>query len=176
MTKPFTCTLLLTATLAGCAQPQPPCRPTPELQRLERFVGEWTDCATLIVPEGEEPVVFNGGQTANWALAGKFVRADGWHDLGHGQTMHYTDYITWDPPTQQYRGWFFSDLGQYGETWWTEDGDRWRIRVETHNADGAKSVGEGTLRFLDDDTLEKTWSETGPQGSMKFRSLSKRVR
>lgn len=180
--------------LVGCAQPQRPMEPpqkpdaAPEMAKLERLIGTWSDTAEMVepspeemkkqVPEGSEevPSSFKGGWKSQWVLRGMFLRNEGWHEMGPDQRMNMVEYYTWDPKSKKYRVWFFSDWGEHGEGWMTidPDGKTFRIKAKGADAQGASGRSEGTMTFVDDDTLEWTWAESGAHGKMKFKGTSKR--
>lgn len=187
------CTLGL---VGGCAQPQwpmePPQKPgpAPEMAKLGRMVGSWSGTAEIVspspeamkemMPEGsdEMPSSFAGGWKTGWALGGMFLYGHGWHEMGEEQKVNYFEYWTWDPKAKKYRTWFFSDWGESGRGWATfdPDGDTIRMKAHWHDAQGASKRGEGTMTFVDNDTIDWTWSERGPMGKMEFKGTSKRKR
>ena len=184
----------LVVLLGGCAQapmsmepPQKPA-PPPELARLTRFVGTWSDTAELVspspdelkeaTPEGAEemPTSFKGGFTMDWALGGMFLRNDGWYEMGDGKKVHLVEYLTWDPKAKKYHSWTFSDWGEHGEGWsyFTPDGNTLKFKVKGVGFDGKPMRGQGTWTFLDDNTAEWTFTEVSSMGKMKFKGTSKR--
>ena len=161
--------------------------PAPEMAQLERLVGNWTGTAEFIsptaeemqemMPEGEEmPTSFAGEAVYEWTLDGMFLHGAGWHEMGAGERMSYQEYVTWDAKAGKFRSWYFSDWGEYGESWWKPDpdGETFWIKGKGRNASGAEMVGEGKMVFTDDDTQEWEWSEKGPMGKIKLGGVSHR--
>ena len=167
--------------LAGCAAPvmdmsEPPERPAVpcEMKKLECLVGKWESTAEMPCPETGEPMTYAGGNETEWALGGMFLKVKSWHEMGEGERKHYVEYITWDPKAQKFHAWYFSDWGNYGESWSTTDGECWQFKGKGCDASGAKSTSGGEWKFVDDDTMEWTWWEKGPQGKMELKGTSKR--
>jgi len=180
--------------LAGAAEqiepPAPPQKPNPapEMAKLQRFIGSWAGKGEMVEPSAEQmkktmpegapemPSSFQGANKGEWALGGMFLKGDGWYEMGPGQKAHYVEYWTWDPTKKKYRTWYANDWGEHGQAWaWFEaDGNTMRMEGEAVDAAGNAKRGEGTITFTDDNTMEWTWSETGPLGMMKMKGTSKR--
>jgi len=177
----------------GCAEAPMPTdsfqkpAPAPEMAKLERWVGAWSSTAEMIepspekmkaeMPEGEEmPSTMQGGGNYEMALGGMFLKGEGWYEMGEGQKGQYLEYITWDPKAGKFHSMFVSDWGEIGEGWMTvsPDGNTWTFKGTGTDATGAKKTGTGTMKFLDDNTMEGTWTESGPQGKMTFKWTNKR--
>lgn len=176
--------------VVGCSQqhakmdmsmPEKP-EPAPELRKLERFVGTWSGEAEMVgsmaealkreMPAGSE-LKFAGGGTWDWTMGGMYLRMDGWHSMGDGQKMNMIEYITWDPKMQRYRSFYFSDWGEIGEGFMklSDDGDSFTSEARMIDSKGNKSTGTGTMRFVDNNTLEWTWKESN---GLEFKGTSKR--
>ncbi len=112
------------------------------------------------------------------ALGGMFLKNEGWYEMGEGQRANYVEVWTWDPKAKKYRTWFFTDWGESGQGWATfdSDGNTIRMKAKIVDASGTSKRGQGTMTFADNDTLEWTWSESGPMGKMKFKGTSRRQR
>lgn len=180
--------------VVGCEQPRPPedffQKPSPaaELAKLERLLGSWAGTAEMVsptpeemkamMPEGAEelPSEFAGESKMEWALGGMFLKGEGWHEMGTDKKVHYVEYWTWDPKAKKYHAWYFSDWGEFGEGWasFSKDGNSMDMEWTGFDARGAKSRGEGTIAFVDDDTHSWTWTEKGPMGKMKMKGTARR--
>lgn len=189
-------TLCVFGLIGGCAQPQwsmePPKKPSPcpELQKLSRLVGSWSGTAEFVspspeemkaeMPEGEEmPSSFAGTGNMEWILGGMFLKSEGWHEMGEGERMNYVEYWGWCPKAKKYRTWFFSDWGDSGQGWaWfdAEDENVMRFKGTSFDAKGRKGHGKGMMTFVDDDTHDWTWAESGPMGKMELKGTGKRQR
>lgn len=177
----------------GCSQqhahmdmsgpPQRP-EPAPELKQLDRFVGTWTGDAEMIGPmaaeikkamgmPADEKLTYPGGGTWTWAMDGMFLKMDGWHSMGEGSKMNMIEYIMWDPKMRKFRSFYLSDWGEAGDGTMTPsaDGNSFTTTARMVDAKGNTSSGSGTMRFIDNNTLEWTWKESS---GMEFRGTSKR--
>ena len=165
--------------------------PAPEMSRIERMVGTWSGSAEIVsappqamkgvIPEGMDtgkPLSFPGGGKYEWVLGGMFLRGQGWHEMGHGGRVNYVEYIAWDAKAGKYRNWWFSDWGMFGEGWMTFDADGRTLRAKAEAVDprGRPSRRERTMTFVDEETMEWTWSEDGPDGAVKLKGASRRQR
>jgi len=162
--------------------------PAPEMKKLQRMVGRWTGTAEMIeptreemakqMPEGEQmgDMKFAGGGTTDWVMEGHFLKSEGWHEMGPGQRMNMVEYITWDAGVGKYRSYWFSDWGEVGEGTMTmsADGNTMTFKSEGFNAHGERSKGSGTMKFVNNNTIEWTWTEKGPEGTMKLKGTSRR--
>lgn len=156
-------------------------QPGPEMARLKCMLGTWTGTAEIIspAPEGgdEAQTAFKGQSTSEWALGGMYLKSEGWHEMGGGQKMHYVEYVTWDAEAGKYHGWYFSNWGEAGESWMTvsDDGKTWSYYGKSKDAEGNPTKGKGTVTFIDEDTMEWTWTEKGSEGEMHLKGTSKRT-
>lgn len=183
------------ALLGGCTRPSSttmtlPTKPSPapELAKLERFMGKWTGSADLVFPSREdlkkrlpagssEPqTTFANGETAAWSLGGMHLRRDGWFEMPGGQKQHYVEYVTWDAREKKFRTSMVSDWGDFSDGWMTLSADGLSAEMKTsgYDAAGNLTTGHATMRFVDDDTIEWTWSEKGPHGAMTLRGKNRR--
>jgi len=190
--------ILLVSPLVACASPKlmlnaaPLIQPAPELHELDRFVGTWTGTSEIVGPnaqatadqmkamipdfEGEMPTTSEGGNKAGWVLGGMFLRTESWHEVAPGMTIRYVDFKTWDPATRKYRGWYFNEIGETGESWFTldPDGSTFHVTSKGIRADGSSSTGGGSVTFTDEDTMEWTWFEEGKEGKFELRGSNTR--
>jgi hypothetical protein len=116
-----------------------------QLQALEWLVGTWQDKV------GDQTIETK----INWAASKNFLTRT-FKVQGSGQ--HETDgweIIGWDPDNQQIRSWIFDSDGGFGESTWSNDGERWLIKASNTLADGGHSTAENILTRVDDNTL--TW-------------------
>jgi hypothetical protein len=157
----------------GMEQPDPPA----EMAKLERMVGKWSGTAEMVsgAPEGA-PDSFKGESRMHFVHNGFYLMSEGWHEMGPGMKAHYTEIWAWDPGAGKYRTFWFSDMGEWGTGWATAsaDGSEFQIKADAMDAAGNKKSGTGTGRFVDDDTMEWTWTERGPMGEMTMKGTSHR--
>lgn len=162
--------------------------PAPELARLERLVGTWSGSAQLMsgpaehlkgmMPDGSGggPPSCQGGGTYRWVLGGMFLEGQGWHETGGGRRVEYVEYVAWDPKAKRYRNWWFSNTGEHAQGWMSlePDGKTIRAMADGVDAQGTSKHSDRTMTFVDDDTMNWTWSKAGPLGEMKLTGISKR--
>lgn len=168
-----------TVTLAGCSMPKmsveefkamQPTKP-PELERLDAFAGKWKAEGTANFAMLDEPLQTTGTSEAQW-------EGDGWYIVSHGTfTMDDMDEMqgmetwTYDTHSKKYRSTWVDTTGTVatGEGMYDEDTGVWTMRGASYGPHG-KSTMTGTVRFVDDDTMEWTWTESA--GLMKVLEMS----
>lgn len=152
--------------------------PAPEMKKLQRMVGNWTGTAEFVDPPTPEMAgqTFAGGGTTDWVMDGHFLKSEGWHEMGPGQRMNMVEYITWDDKANKYRSYWFSDWGEVGEGTMTmsADGNMMTVASDGFGPDGKRKSASGTMKFVNNNTMEWTWTEKGPEGTMKLKGTSKR--
>ena len=169
----------------GMDMKQPPV--PPQMAKLDAWLGSWTGTAEMISPSPEEmkktgmpseniPSSMKGEQKVEKVLGGMYVREEGWHEMGPGQRDSYVMYTTWDGKAGKYRNWYFGDWGESGAGSMTlsADGKTWMVEADTTDAHGQKSKGKGTMKLVGEDTMEWTWTESGPMGKMEMKGTNKR--
>jgi len=190
-----TCLTIGTLLLAGgCMKPPmdmgPPKKPAPapEMKKLERMIGSWSWTGEMVCPTKEEmmkhmppgskepQMTFAGTGKSEWALGGTAVKSEGSFDMGEGQKMAYVEYWMWDGKAKKYRTLSMSDWGEIGLGWVTPctDCDGFCTTGEAVDAQGNKKRVEGCMKFVDKDTYDWTFTESGPMGKMTIKGTSKR--
>jgi len=184
--------------LAGCSESHPPKMsmedmnkkpaPAPEMSKLNRFVGNWTGTADLMkptaeqmkkmMPAGSEPpqTHFSGAESYQWTLDGQFLKVDGWHERGKGQRETFSGVTGWDAKGKTYWNGFISDWGGHGHGTMTADADgrTFRFTGEGCDAQGRTMTEKGTVRFVDDNTMDWSFQGNGPMGQIEMKGTMKR--
>ena len=157
-------------TLESIKQMQPP-RPV-ELDRLEMLLGEWETTGEVRMAVLDEPMRTTGSNIATWALDRRMVVEHASLDMGPLGKMTGMSIWSWDPTIKKYRMWWFDSFGETAEAVVTYDEatETWHMRG-TGQKYGYKTSGRGTLRRVDDDTLEWTWKEYDALGLIKFADM-----
>ena len=169
---------------AGADPMQKPA-PSPEMKRLELFVGTWTGTAEMVTPPKMPrkdagpatapattmPTTYNGGSTGEWALGGMALRTHGWYEMPNGQRVNYLEYWMWDPQAKKYRTLFMSEMGEYGQGWLTADE---AFKNFTYTGKSNRSKVNGTMRMTDERTMEWNMTEKGPHGKMQMKGTSRK--
>jgi len=188
---------ILCAALGACTGPSParpraewirPERPA-ELARLDPLVGSWETRAELVAPTRAElearlgsaaqlvPESFGGAWRNEWVLGGMFLNSAGWRETGDGERSYYVEYLGWDANLGKYRSWLFNDRGELSEgTLALEPDGSFLVQIEGLRADGSATRGRGSMRFVDADTMEWTWTEEGVDGTLTMRGTNHRAR
>ncbi len=182
--------LLSLSMIVGCQQPHkehataggPPRKPArpAELAKLEPMVGHWRGTAEVVFPEipknSGKQESFVGESTSAWAMDGMWLKTDGWHEMPDGQKQSYIEYITWDAKANKFHSFYMSDWGDCGESWMSvsADGKQFDVLSTGANHEGKSRKGQGSMTLVDHNTMKWTWSETGPDGTMKIQGTSTR--
>jgi uncharacterized protein (TIGR02246 family) len=99
------------------------------LRALEWAIGEWVDDV-----EGEEV----GRVNFEWSPEGNFIVSTHAVTLKEILMSRGTQWIGWDPATDQIRSWSFESDGGFGESTWAEEGGKWVIKTSAILPDGKK--------------------------------------
>ena len=143
---------------------QPVERPA-ELERLNVFVGTWEGTAMVKMAGSEEYTESHGKETYEWGADKWVLITHGEYEAGEGQVMRGYGYWRWDPEAKHYATmWFESDGGvNEGVVTYNEATQMWKFIGKSHNPyTGMKTVGEGTMKVVDDRTMEWTWEAEIP--------------
>jgi uncharacterized protein (TIGR02246 family) len=134
------------------------------LKPLAWLVGNWID-------EGDESVVISSCKWSadkNFLLQNIEVRREGRDVL----TIHQR--IGWDPVARRIRAWLFDSDGGYGESIWTQAGDRWQLTSTGVRPDGTRSSSLNLLTPTGKDAY--TWQSTNRVvGSQKLPPIEVQV-
>lgn len=173
-------TLLVLGTL-GCQMPKmdldemlkPPPRPA-ELDQLAAFVGTWEGSSEGKMAGTDEACHGHGTSTTTWD-ADKWIlveRMD--YTLRDKHKMSGIGIWRWDPAIKKFRTTWFDNYGgtAEGTAWFDSKAGAWRMKTKSRWADGMTSVGEGTIRFTDSNTMEWQMSEWNALKTMKFMEMN----
>jgi hypothetical protein len=156
-------------TIQEIADMRPP-RP-PELDRLDRLVGDWETVGEVRMTVLDE-ALHTGRSSARWILDKRFLREDAELELGELGKVTGTSIWSFDPAAGKYHMWWFDSLGETSHAVITFDprADAWFMRTRGRKY-GYATSGRGTLRHLDDDTLEWTWQEFDATGLFRLADM-----
>lgn len=174
----------------GCSQadsgmdmePKKPNRAS-EMEALAPLVGTWSGTMEMIVPSPEEmkkhmpkdapapPSTFASGGTYKWDIGGLFLHYEGWAEMGKDQRMNMHELIGWDPIKKKYHSWYVSDYGERGDGWMkaSDDGKTFNGNFSGIGMNSKAMKGNGTMTFIDSNTVEWTWEEKGFLGTTKMK-------
>ena len=171
---------LCTATLgAGCMpkmsfedikQMQPP--RAVELDRLEMLLGDWITEGEVSMAVMDEVMRTTGTNHAVWSLDRRMVVDHADLDMGPLGKMTGMSIWSWDPSIKKYRMWWFDSFGETSEAivTYNESTQTWHMKGKGQKY-GYKTSGRGTLRRIDDDTLEWTWKEYDAFGIIQLADM-----
>jgi len=181
------CALALTLA-AGCMptmnvetmkQMKPP-RPA-ELEHLAALIGRWDTsaetrmtCLDLVLP-------IKGVSENSWAGDGWCMIERGEYEMGDLGTVHEFGVWTWDSAAKRFRTWRCDSFGgtRMGTAKFDGNSRTWTMKAKRRSSWGS-SADRGTIKIVDDNTLEWTWEEWSAWDPLRlfkmaeFRGTSKR--
>jgi hypothetical protein len=157
----------LAITVIGCAptvnvdmmKQMRPARPA-EMEHLAALIGRWDTsaenrvvCLNLVLP-------IQGVSENSWEADGWYLVERGEYEMGELGKVHEFGVWTWDPAVKNFRTWRFDSFGgtRIGTARFDEKSKTWTVRSKRHSAWGS-STDRGTIKIVDDQTLEWTWNE-----------------
>jgi hypothetical protein len=157
---------LLAAGLVGCQKPnmeemmKPPMRPV-ELDQLNAFVGKWEGTWEMKMAGEEKPMTGKGTDVFAWD-------ADKWVLTTHSEgtcgehKMTGTGLWVYDSHEKDFKYGSADNYGMImvGSGKYDAKTQTWHMKGTSHETiHGQQSVGEGTLKFIDANTMEWHWTE-----------------
>jgi len=162
------CLPKMTAEELGSFSPDRP----EQLDKLDMLLGTWETAGEVRMAILDEVVHTTGTNEAKWSLDRRMLIDQAKLDMGPlGKLTGFTVW-TWDDAIGKYRMWWFDSMGEFSEGIVTYDEKRqlWKIRT-TGSKYGYSTSGTGTIRRMDDDTLEWTWREGDGWGFITFADM-----
>ncbi len=148
---------------------QPP-RPA-ELDRLEAFVGNWKADVEVTMAGSDEVHTSSGQNTTQWA-ADKWMLTENWeHPMGETDTMKGANLMWWDNNSKKYRMSFTDNYGGHGtgSMTYNEETGVWKFKAKSKDGkSGSKTIGKGTMKFVNPSTIEWFWEEYDGTGLFKI--------
>ncbi len=157
---------ILAIALGGCQKPnfeemmkQPP-RPA-ELDQLNAFVGTWEGNWEMTMMGSDQPKTSKGTDQFAWD-ADKWVLTERMEGTMDNNKMVGTGLWTWNPQRKLFQyysadnyGMIMTGTGRYDAATKT-----WHMKGQSQDTrHGQRSVGEGTLKLVDPNTMEWHWTE-----------------
>ena len=178
--RPLLLTLALLVPLGGGCMPtmtieefkasQPP-RPV-QLDRLDMLLGHWETKGEVRMIGLDEPLHTSGRNTAAWSMDNRVMVDHSDLDMGPMGRMTGMSVWGWDPAIRKYRMWWFDSMGETSQMIVTYDAKRETFFMRgTGQKYGCHTRGKGTIRRIDDDTLEWTWREYDITGLFKMADM-----
>lgn len=173
--------LLMAMSMTGCmqkmsveefSQMMPP--RSPEMDRLEAFVGTWKGDGTMTSPMVEGPMTTTGEGTARWAGDDKsvLVNIGSYTMAGSDHAMTGVETWTYDPEKEVYRFTWTDSFGSTGTGTgrYCEDTGTWTMKGKSKGPMGS-TTSKGTARFVNKDTMEWSFTEYAMGGLMKTMEM-----
>lgn len=136
-----------------------PPRPV-ELDRLDAFAGEWDVEGEMTMAMIDGPIKTSGSNEAHWEGNRRYLVNRGKFGMGDLDPMEAIETWTYDAHSKIYRSTWVDSMGSVGlgTGRYNEKTGTWAMRAKAHGPFGATDM-KGTVKFIDDDTMEWTWSE-----------------
>lgn len=141
---------------------------SPELNVLERFVGDWTTEGTVTVLNAQpQDLKTTGTATRKWILDGRLIEESGASSDGTKAKVLFT----YDVAKKVYRNWYFSSVGDCFDTsgQWNEATQTFSFRTDLGNGFTQTS----TIHFTDADHHEWSSKVTDAAGKVYFEGGGK---
>lgn len=116
------------------------------LKKLGWLTGDWSS-------EKTDDSGVTAHSTCDWTANGSYLIRKFVIEGKHGVLSSGTEVIGWDPRTHRIRSWAFDSDGGFGESTWTQDGDRWIVKHSSTRADGGDASATHVVSIVDADTL-----------------------
>ena len=159
---------LVTLTAVGCMpeltiemmkemQPQRPA----ELDKLNAWVGEWVSTSEIKIMGLDEVLKGTGKSIIEWDNDRWCMVEHAEYTMGELGSMHALGVWTWDSSSKKFRTFWTGSMGDWGTgtvTSCTCCGKHWSMKARGKSPWGT-TIGRGTVKFVDNDTMEWTWTE-----------------
>ena len=148
-----------------------PQRPA-ELDRLNDFVGTWDMTGEATMAGLDEVLKTTGVGETKWAGNGWFLVSNAKFEMEGLNTMEAVETWSYDAHSKKYRSTWTDSMGSLGtgSSRYNEKTRTWTMRATSHGAHG-KTTAKGTLKMVDKDTMEWTWSEYAMGGLFKVMEM-----
>ncbi|RMF83506.1 MAG: DUF1579 domain-containing protein [Planctomycetota bacterium] len=174
------------AALVGCAPPKMtmddmramvPQRPA-ELDYLNAFVGKWSFEGEVVSDMFEEPFKMTGESEMHWSGDMWYLISDGVWRMGDMDEMKGHEVWCYDAKARKFRSVWVDSMGSFGVGEGSYDAATrtWRTQATSHGPMG-KSTMKGTIKIIDEDTMEWSAAEyNGWMKTMEFTGVSRRIK
>lgn len=148
-----------------------PKRPV-ELDQLNRFVGTWDSTGEMKFTGMDEPIRATGTMESKWDGDNWILVNKGTFTMGELGSMTGIEMWTYDTRKKVFRNNWIDSMGSIGmgETRHDARTDVWHIKAFSYTPFG-KTSAKGTMKFLDDRTMEWSWTEYAMGGLMKTAEM-----
>ncbi len=152
-------------------QAMKPQRPA-ELDQLNAFVGTWDMTGEATMAGLDEVLKTTGTGETKWAGNGWFLVTNAKFDMDGFDSMEAVETWTYDAHSKKYRSSWTDSMGAIGlgSSRYNEKTNTWTMRATSHGPHG-KTTAKGTLKIIDNDTMEWTWTEYAMGGLFKVMEM-----
>ncbi len=139
-------------------QMRPP-RP-PEMEHLAALIGRWETSAETRIPCLKLVLPVKGTTENSWDADGWSMVERGAYEMGELGTVHEFGAWTWDSSAERFHIWRSDSFGglRIGTAKFDEGSRTWTLKAKRRSSWGS-STDRGTIKIVDDRTLEWTWNE-----------------
>ena len=129
-----------------------------ELDRLELLAGSWKTTGTVEMLGLKDPLNVDGANTARWSCERRLLIDESHFDMDALGPMTGVSLWTYHPGKKKYLMWWFDSFGESatGSAKFNKKTRTWKIKTRGKNH-WCSVVNHGTIRQIDEDTLEWTW-------------------
>jgi uncharacterized protein (TIGR02246 family) len=120
-----------------------------ELTGLAWLIGEWVD-------QDEDSSVETIFQ---WTKNYRFISGSFRVAVKDRIDLEGTQVIGWDPVNKKIRSWLFDSSGGFGEGTWSQEGNRWVVKMHSYLSTGEKTSAVNIYTPVDANTF--TWQSIG---------------
>ena len=133
---------------------------TAEFDHLDMFVGEWETTGEIKMIGVDEPFKITGTSSAKWECDKRLVVDRAEYDMGPLGSMTGVTVWGFEPKSGKFRMWWFDSFSESatGRASYDEKTRTWSMKTKGKNA-WCNIVNKGTIRQVDNDTLEWTWTQ-----------------
>lgn len=157
-----------------------PPRPA-EMEHFAALIGRWETAAETKIPCLNLVLPVKGTTENSWEADGWSMLERGEYEMGEIGKVHEFGVWTWDPSGRKFRTWRVDSFGgtRIGTARFDDKTKTWKIRSQRNSSWGS-SRDRGTIKIVNDRTLEWTWDEwpawdlLGLFKMAEFRGTSKR--
>jgi len=157
-----------------------PPRPS-EMEQFAGLIGRWETSAETKIPCLNLVLPVKGISENSWEADGWYMIERGEFEMGEMGKVHEFGVWTWDPAAKKFRTWRFDSFGgtRIGTARFNEESRTWAVKSKRKSAWGS-STDRGTIKIVDDNTLEWTWEEWSAWDPLRlfkmaeFKGTSKR--
>ncbi|MFQ5413152.1 MAG: DUF1579 family protein [Phycisphaerae bacterium] len=145
----------------------------PELDRLNMFVGHWEGTGEARMAGLDQVLKSTGTSDITWEADRSALLERGDYEMEGLGNMKGLGLWTYDPKARKYRNAWVDSFGGLGTGTCTynEKTGTWKMRVKSHGPMGT-TIGEGTVRFPDENTMSWTWREWDPLHLVKVFDMT----